>query len=143
MTRLLVLWGLWVVHWHYITMATFWDFCQKCICHKNSSIKNRWKWNSSVILISIPVEKQLNFAFGTLKSLINEQGGYVVFLVLSQYSFIRDFRVLDGINIQNIKLKSNLNQKRHWTICNRNQKLISFTKKNNSSNGGINVYLVS
>ena len=30
----------------------------------------------------------------TLKSLINEQGGYVVFLVLSEYSFIRDFRVL-------------------------------------------------
>ena len=30
---------------------------------------------------------------GTLKSLINEQGGYVVFLVLSEYSFIRDFRV--------------------------------------------------
>ena len=29
----------------------------------------------------------------TLKSLINEQGGYVVFLVLSEYSFIRDFRV--------------------------------------------------
>ena len=33
----------------------------------------------------------LNFL--TLKSLINEQGGYVVFLVLSEYSFIRDFRV--------------------------------------------------
>ena len=31
----------------------------------------------------------------TLKSLINEQGGYVVFLVLSEYSFIRDFRVLE------------------------------------------------
>ena len=30
----------------------------------------------------------------TLKSLINVQGGYVVFLVLSEYSFIRDFRVL-------------------------------------------------
>ena len=30
----------------------------------------------------------------TLKSLINEQGGYVVFLVLSKYSFIRDFRVV-------------------------------------------------
>ena len=30
----------------------------------------------------------------TLKSLINEQGGYVAFLVLSEYSFIRDFRVL-------------------------------------------------
>ena len=30
----------------------------------------------------------------TLKSLINEQGGYVVFLVLSEYSFIRDFREL-------------------------------------------------
>ena len=29
----------------------------------------------------------------TLKSLINEQGGYVVFLILSEYSFIRDFRV--------------------------------------------------
>ena len=29
----------------------------------------------------------------TLKSLINEQGGYVVFLVLSECSFIRDFRV--------------------------------------------------
>ena len=29
----------------------------------------------------------------TLKSLINKQGGYVVFLVLSEYSFIRDFRV--------------------------------------------------
>ena len=30
----------------------------------------------------------------TLKSLINEQGGYVVlFLFLSKYSFIRDFRV--------------------------------------------------
>ena len=29
----------------------------------------------------------------TLKSLINQQGGYVVFLVLSEYSFIRDFRV--------------------------------------------------
>ena len=28
-----------------------------------------------------------------LKSLINKQGGYVVFLVLSEYSFIRDFRV--------------------------------------------------
>ena len=26
---------------------------------------------------------------------INEQGGYVVFLVLSEYSFIRDFRVLE------------------------------------------------
>ena len=29
----------------------------------------------------------------TLKSLINEQGGYVVFLVLREYSFIRDSRV--------------------------------------------------
>ena len=29
----------------------------------------------------------------TLKSLINEQGGYVVFLVLSEYLFISDFRV--------------------------------------------------
>ena len=29
-----------------------------------------------------------------VKSLINEQGGYVVFLALSEYSFIRDFRVL-------------------------------------------------
>ena len=29
----------------------------------------------------------------TLKSLINEQRGYVVFLVLSKYSFIMDFRV--------------------------------------------------
>ena len=29
----------------------------------------------------------------TLKYLINEQGGYVVFLLLSEYSFIRDFRV--------------------------------------------------
>ena len=29
----------------------------------------------------------------TLKSIINEQGGYVVFLVLSEYSFIRNFRV--------------------------------------------------
>ena len=33
-------------------------------------------------------------ALRTLKSLINEQGGYVVFLVLREYSFIRDFRVL-------------------------------------------------
>ena len=38
-------------------------------------------------------DKQLS-DFGTLKSLINEQGGYVVFLVLSEYPFIRDFRVL-------------------------------------------------
>ena len=38
---------------------------------------------------------------GTLKSLINEQGGYVVFLVLSEYSFIRDFRVLEVMR-QNI-----------------------------------------
>ena len=38
-------------------------------------------------------DKQLS-DFGTLKSLINEQGGYVVFLVLSEYSFIRNFRVL-------------------------------------------------
>ena len=30
----------------------------------------------------------------TLKSLINEQGGYEVFLVLSEYLFIRDFRVI-------------------------------------------------
>ena len=30
----------------------------------------------------------------TLKSLINKQGGYVVFLLLSEYSFIRDFRVI-------------------------------------------------
>ena len=67
-------------------MANFWDFCQKCICHKKSQ----------VILISIPVKKQLNFAFGTLKSLINEQGGYVVFLILSETSFIRDFRVGSG-----------------------------------------------
>ena len=29
----------------------------------------------------------------TLKSLINEQGDYVVFLVLSEFSFIMDFRV--------------------------------------------------
>ena len=29
----------------------------------------------------------------TLKSLINKQGGYVVFLVLREYSFIRDFKV--------------------------------------------------
>ena len=29
----------------------------------------------------------------TLKSLINKQGGYVVFLVLREYSFIRNFRV--------------------------------------------------
>ena len=29
----------------------------------------------------------------TLKSLINEQGGYVVFFYLCEYSFIRDFRV--------------------------------------------------
>ena len=29
----------------------------------------------------------------TLKSLINEQEGFVVFLVLSEYLFIRDFRV--------------------------------------------------
>ena len=29
----------------------------------------------------------------TLKSLINEQGGFVVFLVLSKYSFIGDLRV--------------------------------------------------
>ena len=29
----------------------------------------------------------------TLKYLINEQGAYVVFLLLSKYSFIRDFRV--------------------------------------------------
>ena len=35
----------------------------------------------------------LKLPFHTLKSLINEQGGYVVFLVLSEYSFIRDFRV--------------------------------------------------
>ena len=32
----------------------------------------------------------------TLESLINEQGGYVVFKVLSEYSFIKDFRVLGG-----------------------------------------------
>ena len=32
----------------------------------------------------------------TLKSLINE-GGYVVFLVLSEYSFIRDFRVSEWL----------------------------------------------
>ena len=31
-----------------------------------------------------------------MKSLINEQGGYVVFLVLSEYSFVRDFRVLEN-----------------------------------------------
>ena len=30
----------------------------------------------------------------TLKSLINEQGCYVGFLVLSEYSFIREFRVM-------------------------------------------------
>ena len=36
----------------------------------------------------------LKLPFHTLKSLINEQGGYVVFLVLSEYSFIRDFRVV-------------------------------------------------
>ena len=29
----------------------------------------------------------------TLKFLIDEQGGYVVFLVLSEYLFVRDFRV--------------------------------------------------
>ena len=34
---------------------------------------------------------QFLFIFNTLKSLINEQGGYVLFLVLSEYSFIRDF----------------------------------------------------
>ena len=31
-----------------------------------------------------------------MKSLINEQGGHVVFLVLSEYSFVRDFRVLEN-----------------------------------------------
>ena len=39
----------------------------------------------------------------SLKSLTNEQGGYVVFLVLSEYSFIRDFRV--GRMRKKIKLK--------------------------------------
>ena len=39
-----------------------------------------------------------------LKSLINEQGGYVVFLVLSEYSFIRDFRVLNLIFWPNLQL---------------------------------------
>ena len=33
----------------------------------------------------------INVFYKVLKSLINEQGGYVVFLVLSEYSFIRDF----------------------------------------------------
>ena len=33
----------------------------------------------------------------TLKSLINKQGGYVVLLVLSEYSFIRDFRLIPGL----------------------------------------------
>ena len=32
-----------------------------------------------------------------VKSLINEQGGYVFFLVLSEYSFIRDFRVYSKV----------------------------------------------
>ena len=36
---------------------------------------------------------QLYYERTTLKSLINEQGGYVVFIVLREYSFIRDFRV--------------------------------------------------
>ena len=35
----------------------------------------------------------------SLKSLINEQGGYVVFLVLREYSFIRDFKVCSCLNI--------------------------------------------
>ena len=40
---------------------------------------------------------QLYYEPTTLKSLINEQGGYVVFLVLNEYSFIRDFRVADFV----------------------------------------------
>ena len=40
----------------------------------------------------------------TLKSLINEQGGYVVFLVLSEFSFIRDFIVFGTL----IVFESNL-----------------------------------
>ena len=41
----------------------------------------------------------------TLKSLINEQGGYVVFLVLSEYSFIWDFRVTDITKYDRIYLE--------------------------------------
>ena len=39
-------------------------------------------------------ELSLDLIVHTLKSLINEQGGYVLFLVLSKYSFIRNFRVI-------------------------------------------------
>ena len=44
---------------------------------------------------------QLYYERTTLKSLINEQGGYVVFLVLSEYSFIRDFRVSEWLRYYN------------------------------------------
>ena len=37
----------------------------------------------------------------SLKSLTNEQGGYVVFLVLREYSFIRNFRVEARAEIKN------------------------------------------
>ena len=43
----------------------------------------------------------------TLKSLINEQGGYVVFLVLSEYSFIRDFRVGSFFGVSILKRNGN------------------------------------
>ena len=36
-----------------------------------------------------------HFKLDILKSLINEQGGYVVFLVLREKLFIRDFRVFN------------------------------------------------
>ena len=36
--------------------------------------------------------------FTTLKSLVHEQGGYAVFLLLREYLFIRDFRVFKGID---------------------------------------------
>ena len=58
---------------------------------------------TSTIFIAIGMKVVILVEIGdevptTLKSLINEQGGYVVFLVLSEYSFIRDFRVVRILN---------------------------------------------
>ena len=62
-----------------------------------------------IIILGVPSKKQHNWPAlqNTLKSLINKQGGYVVFLVLRTYSFIRDFRVGSFFGVSILKRNGN------------------------------------